>query len=173
MVPSGQDYDQLVNDTESGKNLKVCPVKTPFFDGENCIDCELGQVFNMGTSSCEECPEFKVFNKETHSCDEQPMISNTKNYNWIAEDGKQLEEENEAAVGNGTAECPKDKPYSVGTSCIACENDEVFDADSKSCSTCPDDKVIDMHNHVCIEPTLFVTNPEKAPLLIYDGIAPA
>ena len=126
----------------------------PFFNGEKCVSCEEGQLFNAESKECEECPEGEEFVLATHHC-QAPDVTNPEAIDRIiASDPESLKEPTEADVP-----CPADKPFFNVDYCMACDDEDYpyFNVDSGKCENCPDDKVLDRHTHSCVVPDL-ITN---------------
>lgn len=54
----------LANDT----TVQTCPKETPFFNGKQCVACQMPAYFSIQTLSCSLCPEGQGFSLVQYKC---------------------------------------------------------------------------------------------------------
>jgi hypothetical protein len=65
--------------------------------------------------------------------------------------------------------CPSERPYLKGSSCIRCDENELFNVSSQQCTTgCPKGTIYDKNKQMCFDGTL-LTDPESFNLVSPSG----
>lgn len=137
---------------------ETCDKATPFFDGKNCIKCELPQYFNMTEKSCVTCPTDNYFNIINKQCEfsNQKFITNLKSDDiYYNGDYQQIIAFNEAKKkGNPSIQdCPAETPYyqARADKCISCPKDKpLFNMKYNECIACGSESYFSIEKHVCV-----------------------
>lgn len=101
------------NQTQNPNDV-YCPVQTPFFNGQECIQCDsFNPIFNATTGVCTRCPDQTTFNSALRQCvSSKPNTSNVgSNPNFV---GPQPQ------PGPNDIPCPSSTPFFNGEECIRC-----------------------------------------------------
>ena len=141
--------NKTADDYSPGENDVECPEERPFFNGDECIECE--DQFNLTTKECTTCPDGVVFDPELHDCvkNNTPNATNPAAYDNLLspnEEPKQNETDNP---------CPEDKPFFSNESqeCIACdEENPIFDVENGNCTKCGEGEMLNTTTHNCSKP---------------------
>lgn len=78
------EYKQKLSSSVNNPNFVPCPLRTPFFDGTQCISCPEKQYFSVQKRICQTCPQFYVYNSTTYHCQQIKYYSNLDNPSWLS-----------------------------------------------------------------------------------------
>lgn len=102
-------------------NAQTCPKETPFFNGRECIGCQLPAYFSLQTLSCILCPDGQGFSLVQGKCIASKYLQTV--YTSLVSPQVQNYLGTPPKVDPAfekVAPCPADHPYFSGESCIEC-----------------------------------------------------
>lgn len=144
--------------------VSTCPKDTPFFNGNQCIECKLPKYINFQTSQCKSCDSDKIFSTENGQCivtDPKFMTDlNSSNIYYIG-NFQDWQAKQQALLKDhpNIQKCPGDKPY--------------FNFGNNSCQVCSNDyPLYDIKYNRCIRCENSEYNPESRVCIVYGGINP-
>ena len=116
---------------ETFEGLCVCRSWSPYWDGSNCIQCEIPNYFDFDTQKCLSCPPGHYFNGQQCA---PTNCSDTQTFDIQTE----------------TCVCPWYSPLWKDGACQPCQNDQIYHSKSQSCVFCPLDSSISPDNTSCL-----------------------
>ena len=96
-----QELDRIDEGLAKNNESYVCPIETPYSDGEKCFDCNEDEelyFFDYEAKECIGCPNGTYYTNQSDSntsCEDIPLVSNIQ---AIADDNGYLEKEPEATL---------------------------------------------------------------------------
>lgn len=152
-ILGGQTIDDLIEEyyqrSVQYDNITNCPLEFPFFDGKQCISCDVeDSVFNMMTKKCEYCPTDTAINVALRVCQQIPHYSDyskTNNYNLDGAGGLPNPDPK-------LTPCPPSTPFWNGT-CVNCKGGKWWSVKDSKCKSCPAGQAFDSNLKKCITPS--------------------
>lgn len=142
--------------------FKPCPDPTQFSNYTNCVPCQPGQFFNVGSLQCATCNG--TIDANTGLCAAPTTyLTNLSDPNLLLPGTKTLSDyqtdQNNIANVSPTAICTNGTPYTAdGKTCVNCTAPTPYwDLDAKQCTACPGTQVYIPSLLKCVNPTQ-VTN---------------
>jgi len=115
-------------------------------------------LFDTTQNNCSACPDQTKYNETTHKC---VVLNNdwliAKNASRLVNEGMPTaywnqNYDNLLAQNKNRKDCPADKPFYDGVSCINCTNNTpYFNLDTRLCQSCNGSFVYDQTQRDCID----------------------
>lgn len=137
ILPDGvtvADLQKQQQDLGQTSAVTSCPTDTPYYNGNTCISCGTGLLFDVTTLTCTSCGSGQSYNQTTHKCVTITYYSNLTNINWTSTNPDNVKKTAQTLAGTpGSIACPSDTPFYDGTKCIGCTTGQYFNFDGLKC----------------------------------------
>lgn len=156
-------------------NLTTCPSTAPYFNGNDCISCQLPSYFDFSNSVCLTCGVGYQFDVSSKIC----MPLNNSVSPQYPQLNSNLSPGTNNYVGtppnqnNQLSNCPTAQPFFNGLNCLSCSLPLYFNFSSNVCSACGINYLFDITSQTCmVDPTKIYYSNSLNGVSNYIGLPP-